>query len=95
MLRWIVFFIVYLAMGLYTLQALKSGTRYPWLHYLYILIALLILGNFSEMPQGVSAFRLQQLGFEGVLVNLLDGRRLESWRDLHLGPFGAMWLVKA
>ena len=46
MLRWIVFFIVYLAMGLYTLQALKSGTRYPWLHYLYILIALLILGNF-------------------------------------------------
>lgn len=46
MLRWIVFFIVYLAMGLYTLQALKSGTRYPWLHYLYIFIALLILGNF-------------------------------------------------
>ncbi len=46
MLRWIVFFIVYLAMGLYTLQALKSGTRFPWLHYLYVVIALLILGNF-------------------------------------------------
>ena len=46
MLRWIVFVIVYLAMGLYTLQALKSGTRYPWLHYLYMAIALLILGNF-------------------------------------------------
>ncbi|MEJ2583954.1 MAG: metallophosphoesterase [Robiginitalea sp.] len=45
MLRWIIFVIVYLAMGLYTLQALKSGTRYPWLHYLYMVIALLILGN--------------------------------------------------
>ena len=46
MLRWIVFIIVYLPMGLYTLQALKSGTRYPWLHYLYMVIALVILGNF-------------------------------------------------
>jgi hypothetical protein len=56
---------------------------------------LLIVGNFSEMPQGLPAFRLHQMGFEGVLVNLLDGRRLESWRNLHLGPFQAMWLVKA
>ncbi|MFN2221355.1 MAG: hypothetical protein ACK2UH_02290, partial [Candidatus Promineifilaceae bacterium] len=56
---------------------------------------LLIIGNFSEMPQGVPAFRLHEMGFEGVLVNLLDGRNLESWRNLHLGPFEAMWLVKA
>ncbi|MFN2223053.1 MAG: alpha-amylase family protein [Candidatus Promineifilaceae bacterium] len=56
---------------------------------------LLILGNFSEMPQGVPAFRLHQMGFEGALINLLDGRTLESWRDLHLGPFQALWLVKA
>jgi len=46
MLRWIIFVIVYLAMGLYTLQALKSGTRYPWLYYLYSLIAFVVLGNF-------------------------------------------------
>ena len=46
MLRWILFVIVYLAMGLYTLQALRSATRYPWLYYLYTVIALLILGNF-------------------------------------------------
>ena len=46
MLRWIIFVIVYLAMGLYTLQALKSGTRYPWLYYLYSLIAVVVLGNF-------------------------------------------------
>ncbi|MGB5654329.1 MAG: metallophosphoesterase, partial [Robiginitalea sp.] len=46
MLRWILFVVVYLAMGLYTLQALRSATRYPWLYYLYVVIALLILGNF-------------------------------------------------
>jgi predicted MPP superfamily phosphohydrolase len=46
MIRWILFIIVYLAMGLYTLQALKSATRFPWLYYLYTFIALLILGNF-------------------------------------------------
>jgi predicted MPP superfamily phosphohydrolase len=46
MLRWILFVVVYLAMGLYTLQALRSATRYPWLYYLYMVIALLILGNF-------------------------------------------------
>ena len=33
-------------MALYTLQALRSGTRFPWVHYLYIAIALLVLGNF-------------------------------------------------
>ncbi|MDM9630402.1 metallophosphoesterase [Robiginitalea aurantiaca] len=46
MLRWILFVIVYLAMGLYTLQALRSATRYPWMYYLYMILALLILGNF-------------------------------------------------
>jgi len=46
MLRWILFVIVYVAMGLYTLQALRSATRYPWLYYFYTVIALLILGNF-------------------------------------------------
>lgn len=44
-LRGLIFIIIYLAMCLYTLQALKSGTRYPWLYYLYSAIALLILGN--------------------------------------------------
>ncbi|WP_445383156.1 metallophosphoesterase [Robiginitalea sp. IMCC43444] len=46
MIRWILFIIVYLAMGLYTLQALRSGTRFPWVYFLYMAVALLILGNF-------------------------------------------------
>ena len=46
MLRWIIFIAVYIVMGLYTLQALKTVTRYPWVYYLFIAIAVLVLGNF-------------------------------------------------
>ena len=46
MLRWIIFIAVYIVMGLYALQALKTVTRYPWVYYLFIAIAVLVLGNF-------------------------------------------------
>ncbi|SDE14296.1 hypothetical protein SAMN05421636_103383 [Pricia antarctica] len=46
MLRWIVFAIIYAVLGLYTLQALKTAIRYPWVHYLFIIISVLVLGNF-------------------------------------------------
>lgn len=46
MLRWIIFIIIYVALGLYTLQALKTATRYPWVYYLFIVISVLVLGNF-------------------------------------------------
>lgn len=46
MLRWLVFIVVYLALGLYTLQALRSGTRFPWVYFLYTGVSLLVLGNF-------------------------------------------------
>ena len=46
MLRWIVFIIIYLVMGFYALQALKTATRYPWVYYAMVVVSLLILGNF-------------------------------------------------
>lgn len=46
MLRWIVFLIVYVILGLYTLQALKTITRYPWVYYTFMAIAILVVGNF-------------------------------------------------
>lgn len=46
MLRWIIFILVYLALSLYSLQALKTVSRYPWVYYLFIAISLLVLGNF-------------------------------------------------
>ena len=53
---------------------------------------LLILGNFSEFPQNVASFRLHELGIEGTLVNLIDGREIGSWHDVTLSPFDALWL---
>ena len=33
-------------MCFYALQALKTASRYPWVYYLYIVLSLLVLGNF-------------------------------------------------
>lgn len=46
MLRWIVFVIIYLILGFYTLQALKTVSRFPWVYFVFAAISLLVLGNF-------------------------------------------------
>ncbi len=46
MLRWILFLMLYAAIGFYTLQALKTATKYPWTQYVFIVVALLVAGNF-------------------------------------------------
>lgn len=46
MLRWIIFIAIYLILGFYSLQAIKTASRYPWVYYVFILVSLLILGNF-------------------------------------------------
>lgn len=46
MLRWIVFIVIYITLGIYTLQAVKASTRYPWVYYAYMVLSLFVLGNF-------------------------------------------------
>ncbi len=46
MLRWIVFIIIYVILGFYALQALKTATRFPWVYYAFMALSLLVLGNF-------------------------------------------------
>ncbi len=46
MLRWIIFIAIYCIMGFYTLQALKTATRYPWIYYVMTIASLIVLGNF-------------------------------------------------
>ena len=46
MLRWIVFIVIYITLGIYTLQAIKASTRYPWVYYAYMVLSLFVLGNF-------------------------------------------------
>ncbi len=46
MLRWIVFIVIYCIMGFYTLQAMKTVTRHPWVYYTTTIVSLIVLGNF-------------------------------------------------
>ena len=46
MLRWIIFCVFYLVLGFYALQAIKTASRFPWVYSIFILLSLLVLGNF-------------------------------------------------
>ncbi len=46
MLRWVIFIAIYLILGFYALQAIKTTTRYPWVYYTFIALSLLVLANF-------------------------------------------------
>ena len=46
MLRWIIFLVLYAALGFYTFQALKTAVRHPWVYYLFMALTLLVIGNF-------------------------------------------------
>ena len=46
MLRWIIFIAFYAILAFYSLQAIKTASRYPWVYYAFILLSLIILGNF-------------------------------------------------
>jgi amylosucrase len=53
---------------------------------------VLVLGNFSDQPQTVPAYRLAEMGFGGELLDLVEERPCPGWRDLSLGPYGFVWL---
>ncbi len=46
MLRWIVFVAIYCILGFYSLQAIKTVSRFPWVYYTFMALGLLVLGNF-------------------------------------------------
>ncbi len=46
MLRWIVLIVFYFLLTFYTLQALKTASRFPWVHWGFIVLSLLVIGNF-------------------------------------------------
>jgi hypothetical protein len=45
LLRWIVFIAIYCILGYYSLQAIKTASRFPYIYYTFIAIAILVLGN--------------------------------------------------
>lgn len=46
MIRWIIFIIIYVLLTLYTFQAIKTITKQSWLHYLFLGLAVIVVGNF-------------------------------------------------
>ncbi|NNK40902.1 MAG: metallophosphoesterase, partial [Winogradskyella sp.] len=46
MTRWILFIIIYLFLSFYGFQAIKTITKQSWVHYLFIGMVLLVIGNF-------------------------------------------------
>lgn len=45
-MRWIIFILIYVALGFYVLQALKTIAKQPWWSYLYIALSLAVVANF-------------------------------------------------
>ncbi len=46
MTRWIIFIIVYVLLTAYGFQAIKTLTKQSWIHYLFLSIAVIVVGNF-------------------------------------------------
>ncbi len=46
MLRWIIFAIGFCLITFYGFQAIRTVSKSPWVHYLFIVIACLVVGNF-------------------------------------------------
>jgi hypothetical protein len=53
-----------------------------------------VLANFTERDQKVPRHRLHDMGFEGELIDHLEGQTLDSWSDLQLDPYQTLWLEK-
>jgi amylosucrase len=53
---------------------------------------LLVLANFTERRQMVPRHRIHDMGFKGELIDRLEGETLDSWSDLQLEPYQALWL---
>lgn len=86
MTRWIVFSIVYILLTIYGLQAIKTVTKQSWVHFIYIAVAIIVVGNFVYQFTGASegrvlspiksyafGFLLSFMAFNLVLVPILLG----------------------
>ncbi|NJB36252.1 metallophosphoesterase [Croceivirga sp. JEA036] len=86
MTRWIIFSILYLVMGFYALQGIRTAARQPWVHYTFIVVSLLVLGNFiyqfsiadsgrvlSRPKSYAFGFLLAMLSFQLITIIFLFG----------------------
>ena len=46
MARWLIFIFIYALFSIYGFQAIRTVTKQSWVHYLFIAIAIMVIGNF-------------------------------------------------
>jgi predicted MPP superfamily phosphohydrolase len=86
MVRWIIFFLIYAFFSFYAYQAVKTATRFGWVHIFFIIVSVLVFSNFvyqftvgSEsraLTQGKSFalwFLITFMTFKMVVIPLLLG----------------------
>jgi predicted MPP superfamily phosphohydrolase len=86
MVRWIIFFLIYAFFSFYAYQAVKTATRFGWVHIFFIIVSVLVFSNFvyqftvgSEsrvLTQGKSfalGFLITFMTFKMVVIPLLLG----------------------
>ena len=86
MTRWIIFIIIYVLLSIYGFQAIKTITKQSWIQYIFIGVALLVIGNFiyqftsggegrvlSPVKSYAFGFLLAFMALDLVLVSVLLG----------------------
>ena len=55
--------------------------------------SLLVLGNFSDLPQNVAGNKLRHLGLSKSVTDIVSGRSIIAAQNLDLEPYQFMVLV--
>lgn len=85
-MRWIIFSIIYILLVFYGFQAVKTATKNAWMHWIFIAIALIVIGNFiiqfsvatdgrvlTPLKSYAFGFLLAFMAFNLVLIPILLG----------------------
>ena len=57
-MKWLIFIAIYAIVDFYAFQAIKTVTKNSWIHYLYILLSVVVVGNFIYQFTQVSDGRV-------------------------------------
>jgi predicted MPP superfamily phosphohydrolase len=85
-MRWIIFSVIYILLVFYGFQAVKTVTKSAWMHWIFIAIALIVIGNFiiqfsvatdgrvlTPLKSYAFGFLLAFMAFNIVLIPILFG----------------------
>ncbi|MGF1556140.1 metallophosphoesterase [Paucihalobacter sp.] len=86
MIRWVIFFTIYGVFSFYAFQAVKTSTKFGWIHWVFVIVSIIVFSNFvyqftigSEsrvLTQGKSfalGFLITFMTFKMVIIPILLG----------------------